>query len=170
MTPISRRTLFAVVMLAAILTIAIAVPLQAATFVSPTPVPRPQPRPVACSGFYYRVLPGDTLSRIGVRFGVSVYNLQRCNGLGSSTRIFAGELLLIPRGYGYFPPRYPAPIHGGACWYRVHWGDTLSRIPVVTAPVSGTCSGSITSAIRTSSGRASTCVCPAINRIACHLT
>lgn len=128
MTPISRRTLFAVVMLAAILTIAIAVPLQAATFVSPTPVPRPQPRPVACSGFYYRVLPGDTLSRIGVRFGVSVYNLQRCNGLGSSTRIFAGELLLIPRGYGYFPPRYPAPIHGGACWYRVHWGDTLSRI------------------------------------------
>lgn len=123
MTPISRRTLFAVVMLAAILTVAIAVPLQAATFVSP-PKP-PAPRPVACSGFYYRVLPGDNLSRIGLRFGVSVFNLQRCNGLGSSTRIYAGQLLLIPRGSSYVPPRHPSY---GACWYKVHWGDTLSMI------------------------------------------
>ncbi len=38
---------------------------------------------------------GDTLSRIARRFGVTVRDLQRWNGLGGSTRIVAGERLRV---------------------------------------------------------------------------
>lgn len=121
MSRISRRSLIAVVLLAAMLTVLFAVPLQAAVFKSPPAYPH-----AYCNGWYYRVLPGDTLSRIGVRYGVSVNNLVRCNGLPNANRIYAGQLLLIPRG-GYAPP--PPPYHPTSCGaYRVRWGDTLSRI------------------------------------------
>ena len=43
----------------------------------------------------YRIQRGDTLSEIARRFGVSVRDLQRANGL-SSDRIFAGQTLVIP--------------------------------------------------------------------------
>ncbi len=128
MSPLSRRSVFVVLAVAAVLTIVLTVPLQAAVFQSgvtpsPTTVVPPPPAPT-CSGFFYRVQPGDTLSRIAVRFGVSVWSLVSCNGIANPNRIFAGQLLTIPKGGVPVPP--PGP---GACTtYVVRFGDTLSAI------------------------------------------
>jgi soluble lytic murein transglycosylase-like protein len=44
----------------------------------------------------YVVQPGDTLSGIAQRFGVSVAELQRANGIEDADRIFAGASLEVP--------------------------------------------------------------------------
>lgn len=130
MSPISRRSLVAVLLVATVLTVALAGPLQASVFQSSPPpptVPPPVP-PAACTGFYYRVLPGDTLSRIAVRFGVSLSSLISCNGLSNPNRIFAGQLLLIPKGGTVPPAPPPGPVPGPCGTYTVRSGDTLSAI------------------------------------------
>jgi LysM repeat protein len=145
MSPVSRRSLIAVVMLAAVLTVAIAMPMQAAVFQSPPPTvvpppthvppppppPRPHPQPGNCSGVNYYVRWGDTLSKIADRYDVSVQDIMRCNGL-TSTRIYAGQCLLVP-SYGPHPGPMPGPHpgprpgpHDG--WYEVRPGDSVSRI------------------------------------------
>jgi len=53
----------------------------------------------ACSSSeYYRVRPGDTLSRISQRYGVSVLELARANEIANAERIEIGQRLLIPEG------------------------------------------------------------------------
>jgi LysM repeat protein len=49
----------------------------------------------APSGRTYLVQRGDTLFRIGLRYGVSVAALQTANGL-RGTLIYAGQTLVIP--------------------------------------------------------------------------
>lgn len=44
----------------------------------------------------YTVVRGDTLYRISNRFGVSIAAIQQRNGLGTSTNIQAGQVLIIP--------------------------------------------------------------------------
>lgn len=123
MSPISRRSLVAVALLAAILSAVIALPLQAsAVFQSPPPPP-----PSHCTGFFYVVHWGDTLNRIAARYGVSVAEIKRANGLVSNT-IYAGQKLCIPRGH--FPPPPPPPSPKQCCIYVVRCGDTLSKIAV----------------------------------------
>ncbi len=131
MSRVSRRSVIAVLAVAAVLTIVLSVPLQAAVFQSPTntPVPPtmvPPPPGPSCSGFFYRVLPGDTLSRIAARFGVSLSSLIACNGIANPNRIFAGQLLVIPKGGVPVPP--PPPFPGTCTTYVVRSGDTLSSI------------------------------------------
>lgn len=46
---------------------------------------------------HYTVVPGDTLFRIALRFGVSVQSLQINNGIVNPNRIFAGQVLRIVR-------------------------------------------------------------------------
>lgn len=46
---------------------------------------------------HYTVMPGDTLFRIALRFGVSVNSLQVNNGIVNPNRIFAGQVLRIVR-------------------------------------------------------------------------
>ena len=65
-----------------------------------------QPAPSA-SGGRYTVRPGDTLSKIGARFGVSYQASARANGINNPNRIFAGQQLTIP-GRGTTPGRAPA--------------------------------------------------------------
>jgi LysM repeat protein len=48
------------------------------------------------SGFSYLVRPGDTLSTIAWRFGVSVASLVQANQLGGADRLTSGQRLLIP--------------------------------------------------------------------------
>lgn len=45
----------------------------------------------------YVVMPGDTLFRIGARFGVSPWAIARANGLCNPNYIRAGQCLVIPR-------------------------------------------------------------------------
>jgi LysM repeat protein len=80
-----------------------------------------QPGPVGGNVDYVR--PGDTLSGIACRFGVSVNSLVQANGIANPNCIYAGQKLHIP-GWSY--------IHQPATWdhhyYTVRAGDTLSGI------------------------------------------
>lgn len=75
----------------------------------------------------YRIQPGDTMSSIAARNGVSLAALERANPqVRNPNLIYAGELLAIPgRSDGFqAPPRRPA---GGGS-YVVRAGDTMSAI------------------------------------------
>lgn len=79
--------------------------------------------PAGCSSYYY-VRHGDTLSEIAAWFGVSYWGLAGANGLGNANYIYVGQKLCIPAIYG--GPSYPGG--GGAGYYTVRAGDTLSEI------------------------------------------
>lgn len=49
------------------------------------------------AGQYYWVQPGDTLFRIGMRFGVNIYRIAEANRLLNLNHIYAGVPLFIPR-------------------------------------------------------------------------
>jgi len=75
---------------------------------------------------------GDTLSRIARRFGVTVRDLQRWNGLGRSTRIVAGQRLRVrppwstDRAHRAARPRRSGrAAAGGGRVHVVRRGDTL---------------------------------------------
>lgn len=53
--------------------------------------------PTYPSGQYYWVQPGDTLFKIGLRFGVNIYRIAEANHLLNLNRIYAGVPLYIPR-------------------------------------------------------------------------
>ncbi len=59
------------------------------------PVVPPQVVPPPVQQMYV-VQPGDTLYRISVRFGVSMWTLAQVNGIYNVNLIFAGQTLLIP--------------------------------------------------------------------------
>jgi len=76
-------------------------PVCAPQFVSPyssvtvvTPAPATNTPPASSSAFYV-VQRGDTLWRLGLRFGVTVYALKVANGLQSNL-IYVGQVLVIP--------------------------------------------------------------------------
>ena len=78
-------------------------PVCAPQFVSPyssvtvvTPAPATNTPPASSSAFYV-VQRGDTLWRLGLRFGVTVYALKVANGLQSNL-IYVGQMLVIPGG------------------------------------------------------------------------
>lgn len=48
----------------------------------------------------YTVQPGDTLSEIAVRFGVTINDLMAANGISDPNNIYQGQVLRIPGGPG----------------------------------------------------------------------
>jgi LysM repeat protein len=100
----------------------------------PPQPPTPTPPPTGGTSTYV-VQPGDTLSRIAVRFGTTVQELAVLNNLSNPNLIYAGQTLKIP-GEGpppvtppptTPPPTTPPPSTGT---YVVKPGDTLSSIAV----------------------------------------
>lgn len=79
----------------------------------------PAPKPVS-GGQVYIVKPGDTLSAIGSRYGVSYQSIASANGIADPNKIYIGQRLTIPGGGAS-----PAP---AAKAYVVKSGDTLSGI------------------------------------------
>ena len=67
----------------------------------------------------YQVSWGETLSVLALRFGTTVDELARTNGLGDPDRLLAGTTLVVPNGTGRV---------AAAGTHRVDWGDTLSGI------------------------------------------
>jgi LysM repeat protein len=64
---------------------------------SPPPTLGPTATPTAVPvGRSYTIQSGDTLYAIAVRFGTTVQAIQAANGMGASTVIRAGQVLLIP--------------------------------------------------------------------------
>jgi len=67
----------------------------AATVVAPTSAaPTPSPTPPAPTE--YTVLPGDTLSAIAERFGMTVDQIAAANGIEDPDLIIVGQKILIP--------------------------------------------------------------------------
>ncbi len=80
---------------------------------SPTPLPAPPP-PVLTAGpggLVYLIEPGDTLTTVGERFGVSPEAIAAANGMPEPGPILAGQELIIP-----------------GTTYIVQAGDTLTSI------------------------------------------
>lgn len=76
----------------------------------------------------YVVKPGDTLSGIAWRYGVSLGALAQANGLTTRSFVYVGQRLRIPgRGTTSAPSSTPTQA-GAARVYVVRRGDTLSAI------------------------------------------
>lgn len=58
------------------------------------------PSPAVSTGGTYTVAPGDTLSSVATRFGVSEGDLQTANNLANANFIFSGQRLTIPGSAG----------------------------------------------------------------------
>ncbi len=59
------------------------------------PIPEPQPNPNPQPATTYIVRPGDTLFRIGLRFGVPISRLIQINRISNPNFIFVGQVLVI---------------------------------------------------------------------------
>ncbi len=74
----------------------------------------------------YTVRPGDTVTHIAQRTGVSVASITRANALANPSKIYAGQLLRIPsQTPSRSAVRTAAP---AAAVYTVRAGDTVSHI------------------------------------------
>ena len=83
-----------------------------------------EPAPSApATGGTYTVQRGDTLSRIALRHGVTVWALAQTNGISVYQTIYVGQRLAIPGGS---TPAPSTPALGDT--YTVRPGDTLSQI------------------------------------------
>ncbi|MBN1580504.1 MAG: LysM peptidoglycan-binding domain-containing protein [Anaerolineae bacterium] len=78
--------------------------------------------PVYAQGGVYTVRPGDTLTGIAARYGVSVSQLAAANGLGRNAWVYVGQKLALP---GQASPAAPSTASGA---YVVRRGDTLTGI------------------------------------------
>jgi len=81
-------------------------------------VPMPQPQP-SC-GYYYTVVPGNTLSGIAVTHGTTVHALARANGLMYPYIIYPGQRLFVPcpgggKPHAKPPGRHKPPLKPAAC-------------------------------------------------------
>jgi LysM repeat protein len=79
------------------------------------------------AGGAYVVQPGDTLSAIAARAGVTVASLAAANGLDPNGVLVSGTTLSLSGGSAGAPPSSGAPASSGGS-YVVQPGDTLSAI------------------------------------------
>jgi LysM repeat protein len=56
----------------------------------------PSATPIVEKPDYYRVMPGDNLYRISIRFNVPIVQLILVNGIYDANRIYVGQILIIP--------------------------------------------------------------------------
>ncbi len=66
------------------------------TVISPTATLLPLPTATQIAGQIYQVQPGDNLYRISIRFNVPIVELIRINGIYDASRIYVGQLLILP--------------------------------------------------------------------------
>lgn len=85
------------------------IPGAADTF---TPAPAAPSAPAPSSGARYTVQPGDTLSTIGARFGVSYQSIASANGITNPNRIYPGQVLTIPGAASTTGPAPVTPVPG----------------------------------------------------------
>ena len=95
------------------------------TQTKPTPTTTTTP-PVAGTYNYHKVRSGETLGVIASRYGMSVRELQRINGL-NSTRIYVGQRLKVKQGTGTQATTNKPPA-ATKSYYKVRSGDTFGKI------------------------------------------
>jgi LysM repeat protein len=69
--------------------------VPSATLVPPPTEPLP-PTPFPPDVTLYQVMAGDNLYRISIRFNVPLEELIRANGILNPSRIYVGQVLVIP--------------------------------------------------------------------------
>jgi LysM repeat protein len=84
-----------------------------------TPQPAPAPIP---GGVYYTVQAGDTLAKIAVRYGTSVWTLVKANNIANPNVIYTGQRLFIPKSTT--PP--PPPVKPGC--EHLQWPTAGARL------------------------------------------
>jgi LysM repeat protein len=82
----------------------------------------PTENPTDVAWTRYTVQPGDTLTTIACRYGITVNDIVQANNLYNPGYIYPGQTLIIPAGQ-MRPPTQPA-----ATYYTVQSGDTLASI------------------------------------------
>ena len=114
-------------------------PGQVITLSSATVTPiKATPAPTASAG-RYKVVAGDTISKIAAKFGVRTQAVLTANGLGWSSLIYAGSTLAIPGSsapvaatpaprvpVATVTPAAPAPAKSGT--HVIRSGDTIGTI------------------------------------------
>lgn len=76
---------------------------------------------------YHKVQSGETLGVIASRYGMSVAELQRMNGL-NSTRIYVGQRLKVKEGTGTTTTTTNTAPAATKSYYNVRSGDTFGKI------------------------------------------
>jgi LysM repeat protein len=79
----------------------------------------------------YTVKPGETLSEIADRYGVSVERLMQLNGLKDAKDLWAGSRIQVPGASARAAatrPSAPPPVNRNAREHKVQPGETLSEI------------------------------------------
>jgi hypothetical protein len=94
--------------------------------------------PVFAHSVVHVVQPGESLSQIAVRYGVSQSALVNANGIGNSNYIYTGQQLVVPDGSGN-NDSYRA-VGGGDGYVTVGRGDSLSLIAALHGMTTATTS------------------------------
>ncbi|WHY77402.1 LysM peptidoglycan-binding domain-containing protein [Neobacillus sp. WH10] len=112
----------------------VSAPGQTVTVTPPQPAPAPAPKPPTpppSSTSEYTVKSGDSLSKIGVQYGMTVQQLKTLNNLLSDL-IYVGQKLKVTGTQTQTPPPVvtppPAVQPPAASTYVVKSGDTLGKI------------------------------------------
>ncbi|MGG1679674.1 LysM peptidoglycan-binding domain-containing protein [Neobacillus sp. NRS-1170] len=109
----------------------VSAPKQTTTAPKPvTPTPAPAPSTSTTTTSEYTVKSGDSLSKIGVQFGMTVEQLKTLNNL-KSDMIYVGQKLKVTAAQTTTPAPTPtptAPAPSTVSDYTVKSGDTLGKI------------------------------------------
>ena len=101
-------------------------------YVPPMRTQTPLPCGAPNSWVVYYVVPGDTLYRLGLAYGITVTELQRANCMGTSTLLHTGQLL-------YVPPWLPRPVPPTATLFFFPSSTQTNSLPAtLTLPFTST--------------------------------
>jgi LysM repeat protein len=102
------------------------VPKPEATEAPPSSEPGTTPEPIVVQNPGTHVVqPGENLFRIALKYGKTVDEVAKANGITNASVIRVGQTLVIPGGSGQAPP---PPTGGDGKTYVVQPGDNLFRI------------------------------------------
>jgi LysM repeat protein len=83
-------------------------------------------------GTVHVVRPGETLTRIALRYGVDVWAIARANGITNLNHIYVGQRLIIPRAVP--PPPPPPPPPPSDAWWPGPWSGEYFDNVTLTGP------------------------------------
>ncbi len=115
------------------------IPAKGSPSSNPAPAPSAPAAPApAATSTTHLVQPGEILSRIALRYGVSVQSIAQANGIYNPSLIYYGQTLTIPAASGSMaanpaPAPAPAPAAPAVTSYGARWIDVNLSTQTLTA-------------------------------------